>query len=408
MNLRLIKPLDQPLNTYRLLPRLIDALTNNEFDQFSIIVAYAKSGPLNRLESHLRAWSSAGKSLRAIIGIDQKGTSLEALIMAMRLFDEVYITQESGITFHPKIYFFEGSKSSRAYVGSHNFTVGGTETNFESAIEMELDMPVDQQVVDQFRDAWNELLPPNCPATFRLSPSVLLNLVRTGLVLRERSMGIRSGHAASGGSPSGTLGAPTSTLPVVPPSALPKPKRQVARSKKAVQAKSSGAKKKVAVYNPGVSKTATKFVIQIKPHHNGEVFLSVTAALQNPSFFKWPFNGQTTPKKPGNPTYPQLDPDPVVDIVVYGAGATPVLTLNGYDLNTVYYEKKSEIRITVSPVVGIVPDYSVMIMEKNSTTGIDYKIEIHTPASPHYGMWVAACNQQMPGGGKNPRKFGWF
>jgi hypothetical protein len=85
-----------------------------------------------------------------------------------------------------------------------------------------------------------------------------------------------------------------------------------------------------------------------------------------------------------------------------------MLTLTDYPLNTVYYETKSEIRITASPLVSSVPDYSVMIMQQSTDPAIDYEITIHRPDSPDYGAWVAACNQFMPSGGKAPRKFGWF
>ena len=148
--------------------------------------------------------------------------------------------------------------------------------------------------------------------------------------------------------------------------------------------------------------------IQIKPHHNGEIFLSRTAASQNPAFFGWPFTGKTTPKKLTNPSYPQLDPDPIVNIAVFGSAPNPLLTLDSYALNTVYYATKSEIRITASPLVGVVPEYSVMLMEPSAVPGTTYEITIHTPDSPEYAGWVTACNQTMPGGGKEPRKFGWF
>nr|WP_295462397.1 hypothetical protein [Mesorhizobium sp.] len=137
--------------------------------------------------------------------------------------------------------------------------------------------------------------------------------------------------------------------------------------------------------------------------------MSVTAALQNPAFFKWPFNGWTVPKKgTKNKAYPQLSPDPIVNISVYGAPSAALLVLTGYPLNTVYYEIRSEIRITASPLVGLVPDYSIMIIEQSNLPGTDYEITVHTPASIDYPAWVAACNQQMPSGGKIPRKFGWF
>ncbi len=113
-------------------------------------------------------------------------------------------------------------------------------------------------------------------------------------------------------------------------------------------------------------------------------------------------------KKGSNRAYPQLVPDPRINAVVYGALPAPLVTLADYELNTIYYERNHEIRITASPLVGVVPEYSVMIMQKSDMPGIDYEITIHTPASPEYAAWVAACNQEMPGGGAAPRKFGWF
>ena len=145
-----------------------------------------------------------------------------------------------------------------------------------------------------------------------------------------------------------------------------------------------------------------------RPHHNGEIILSLTATMQNPAFFDWPFTGRTTPKKPGNPSYPQRIPDPIANVAVYGAELLPALTLNRYPLNTVYYEKKREIRITAAPLVPMAPDYSVMILERSDITGVDYEITIHRPDSPDHAIWLARCNQSMPGGGRTPRRFGWF
>ena len=50
-------------------------------------------------------------------------------------------------------------------------------------------------------------------------------------------------------------------------------------------------------------------VIQVTPHHNGEIHLSKIAVNQNPTFFDYPFTGMTVPKKAGNPTYPQRVPE---------------------------------------------------------------------------------------------------
>lgn len=394
--LSLIQPLDQPLGTRRLLQDVKDALDDNRLSTFKLIVAYAKSGPLYRLQERLESWRAAGKTAEAIFGIDQQGTSHEALELALALFDSVYVTQAQGVTFHPKIYLFTGDQYARAFVGSNNLTVGGTEKNFEAAIDVTLDLPADAGDLATLEAAWAGLLPASCPATSLLTEALLQRLLTSGVVVAETAMRPGAGQDAMLGrshraAPVGFNIVPESPLPKKLFPAKPKP---LARRTDAAKVRSASSVRGLA--------------IQIKPHHNGEIFLSRTAVLQNPDFFGWPFTGTTTPKKPGNPSYPQLDPDPIVNITVFGRAPSPVLTRDSYALNTVYYEKKSEIRITASPLVAVVPEYSVMVIERSATPGITYEITIHTPESPEYQAWVKACNQTMPGGGKKPRKYGWF
>ena len=386
-NISFILPLDQPLGHRRLLQELKNALSDARFNHFRLIVAYAKSGPLYRLHEYMEKWTAAGKTAEAIIGIDQQGTSKEALELALSFFNKVYVTRERGITFHPKIYLFSGDKHAVAFVGSNNLTVGGTEKNFEAAVRLQLDLPADAADLTSLETAWVDLLPESCPATIPLNRRVLRRLMADNVIVDEKSMHTNPGNDASvGWPPSG----PQSGLTIIPESPIPK---RVLTGKRKSKTNAM---------------TARGLAIQIKPHHNGEIFLSLTAASQYPEFFHWPFTGTTTPKKAGNASYPQLVPDPVVNITVFGEAGNSVLSLSGFALNTVYYEKKSEIRITASPLVGIVPEYSVMIMELSSIDEIDYEISIHIPASPEYAQWVDACNQTMPGGGKTPRKFGWF
>ena len=98
-----ITPLDQPSGSKRLLDILRTGLKDPRFTKLRIVTAYAKSGPLLRLKSDIESWTASGNSLCAILGIDQQGTSKEALTIAADLCKELYITRENGITFHPKI-----------------------------------------------------------------------------------------------------------------------------------------------------------------------------------------------------------------------------------------------------------------------------------------------------------------
>ena len=404
----LIKPLDQPPGTRRLLEDLKTALQSENFDALYIIVAYAKSGPLLRLRELLENWRKAGKSLDIILGVDQQGTSLEAVELSQELFDNVYITQNSGITFHPKIYLFTGKKHARAFIGSNNLTVGGTEKNFESSVHLEMMLPVDEANLSEVMSAWADLMPSNCAATRLLDAEILAELITNETILKEKALYSRSNGSDAASVSSRGRGV-KSRLKVKPESPLPKSVLVANQKASAVFKKAKPGATKAKAEPTKNNIIARGLVMQIKPHHNGEIFLSVIAAKQNPDFFDWPFTGATTPKKVGNPTYPQMDPDPFVNVDVYGVAHDPIISLNNYRLNTVYYEKNSEIRVTASPLVGTVPDYSVLIMELSEVEGIKYNMTIHRPDSPDYDNWLAACDQQMPSGGKPiARKFGWF
>jgi HKD family nuclease len=399
--IEILKPVDAAVGKRRLLDELKNDLDGDDYSDFRWIVAYAKAGPLQRLKSRLRAWRTKGRTVRAIFGIDQQGTSREALELALALCDEVYITQERGITFHPKAYVFTGTTKARLYLGSNNLTVGGTETNFEAAVVVEAALPADHAVLTEINELWNQLLPAQCVATRLLDQALLNNLVASGDIVDEKALRKTQNKATKAKKTS----TPKAGLTLKPPSPLPTGPKAAAAAQQAAPAS-------VAQVVPATAATpsaqAVGLAIQIKPHHNGEIFLSKLAVNQNPGFFDFPFNGMTTPKNAGGTPYPQRLPDPRVNIQVYGANGALLLKEDNFALNTVFYEPKAEIRVTASKLVPVVPEYSVLVMTAGETAGIDYEMTIYTPDSPDYASWVAACNQQMPGGGKTPRKFGWF
>lgn len=403
------KPTDQPLGRNRLLEGLRRALGSEDFDKFYLIVAFAKVGPLLRLSSAVSAWRAAGRAIQAIVGIDEKGTSKEALEFALAHFSETHVAHVPGLfkpTFHPKLYLFAGQNKSLAFLGSNNLTVGGTETNFESHICFDLDLPKDAALHDEILGCWSDAL----AASSKLTPALLAQLVSATMVLTEAQMRRSSlGSPRTTTTPGSSLTALFPSLSIVPPSALPPGTVTPRRAKTARPPKGGAAAAVQAVQTPPVSSVAQALVIEVIPHHNGEVLLSKKAVDEAPAFFGWPFSGKSTPKKKGrNQPYPQRMPDPVVDITVFDATGTMIVHHDAHKLNTVYYAAKSEIRITVPPdVQKAVPAYSILVMREASTR--DYELEFHAPRSPQHATYLQRCNQTMPSGGKDrPRKFGWI
>ena len=406
-----LRPIDQFDGTRRLLQELQACLHSNDYNQLRISVAFAKSGPLLRLSPFLEHWRSHGKTVEAIIGIDLLGTSRQALEFALQNFDKVYILNSGTHSiFHPKFYLFFGDGHAACYQGSHNLTVGGTETNLEGGVKIELDRPEDEAVFREALDSWTSLLPNACPMAKELDQPLIAALLTDGLIFDENIP-----------KPKQPIVPPEEpALPITPKLAhlgkfYPKPPSPIPKKAfPAIPAEAGAAPPagQPAPATPAATVSTEALVIQIVPHHNGEVFLSKIAVNQNPAFFGYPFTGATTPKFAHNPSYPQRVPDPVVNITVYDAAGNVALTKSAFRLNTVYYSTKSEIRITFSPdLVGAIAPYAIMVMRRTNEPH-DYEIDIFNPGNPpsaRYQQYLHGCNQTMPSGGAaHARRMGWL
>jgi HKD family nuclease len=404
----IIKPTDQPKDNRRLLKELRSNLQRDDLNEFKFITAYAKSGPMVRLEEYVDAWRCRGGSVKAVFGVDQKGTSREVLEFAIRSFDESFVAHTFGTftpTFHPKLYFFAGGRKAVAYVGSNNLTVGGTETNYEVYVKIKLELPAESQTLNDLRACWEDAKRIALP----LDEDLVQRLVADDLVASEEQLRRSASDPLSGRKKSSSSSLSFPVIDQKPHSPVPKDAFSQPSSPS-----TSGATSQASTSIGSV--TSTALVIQVKPRKNGEIHLSKTAVDQNKNFFDWPFSGQTTPKKSSNPSYPQRTPPPVVDIALYDSNGNKVTQHSGFKLTTVYYKPRSEIRITVPQnIIGptvryTAPKYCTMVMaEASPQAAHEYDIDIYEPGSSQYRDYLAKCNQQMPSGGKpHPRRFGWL
>lgn len=372
-----------------------------------------------RLSPLLKKWKSQGKTVEAIIGIDLLGTSRQALEFALQNFDNVYILHsETHATFHPKFYLFSNENHAVCYQGSHNLTVGGTETNLEGGVKIELDRPEDEAAFQGALASWTSLLPNVCGMTQKLAAPLIQALFDDGIIFDENvakpkqppeDLTSPDGSSVPAATPKHTQGIFPRAYPK-PPSPIPKAAFPTALT--ATVAPQAQPTTQQAPATPAATVSSEALVIQIVPHPNGEVFLSKIAINQNPGFFGYPFTGATTPKKAANPSYPQREPDPVVNVTVYDPAGNVALIKTGFHLNTVYYSAKSEIRITFSPdLLAVIAPYAIMVMRRTDEAH-DYDIDVFNtgnPPSARYQQYLDACNQIMPSGGKaQARRMGWL
>jgi len=412
MDIVLLQPADAPSGLHRLLPVLQDSLSEPDYEACRIVVAFARVSGIARLLPHIRAWRSRRRLIEAVVGIDLLGTSLEALQALLNELDAVYITRASdaSCTFHPKMYLFEGGRRARAIVGSHNLTSSGLETNYEGGVIVDFSLPAEVTSWQPFREAWGALLPEVNPSTRQLDGALIEALVGTGQIVSEKRMRIVAQAAEHA---TGVAAHSTEVFPAHPP-APPSPiSAELIPGSPALQL----ARRRVEM--PPEDRPETRewlpraLVTEIKPHHNGEIFLSKTAADSFPAFFGMPFTGQTVPKVAGNPSYPMREPDPIVEWCLYDGRDRPPLYRDQFALNTVFYERKSEIRITVTPgLARATPQYSVMVMwggPSSLAPGLDYLVEVFVPGSPEHSAWQEAMNITLPSGGSTrSRRMGWI
>ena len=402
---QILNPNDQPTGKWRLVNELRACLVSDDYNTLLIAVAFAKTGPMLRLKVELDQWLAKGKKITSVFGVNHQNTSKQALAFALNKFTKAHVLfYTDDFTYHPKMYLFVGDKKCKFFIGSHNLTVGGTETNWESGTVLTLNLPEDQAMLAEAVSSWDSLVELSTELN-----AALIALYEAHGKLADETKPRRNKTAklpAKDGEQPLLEKLPRAKLIIKPPSPLPKDLFVVKKTKAPAAAKIAGVAKKT---KPNVNTEA--LVIQIVPHDNGEVFLSKIAVDQNPDFFGFPFTGKTVSKKPQNPSYPQREPDPIVDLKVYGKTLTPVVQFPHYALNTVFYETKSEIRITVPPdVVKNTPAYSILVMRQGAEgSECDYEMEIFPPNNPQFNNYLAVCNQTMPSGGKpNPRKMGWL
>lgn len=421
-----VNPIDQPIGTFRLIDWLDDNFKNSYFQNFRCLVAFAKIKPFYKLHTSIQAWNSAGKSSEAIIGIDHKGTSYQALQYAMANFDVTRILHVNYSTFHPKLYIFYGETKAVAYYGSSNLTSGGLETNFEGGVIIEFNLPKDQLEFDELLKSYSSLLAPTITCTTILTPAFLSLLQANNLLLDEtKRTGSTATTTISTALPTATLASPLfGSFAIKPARSIPKSIMTAVASNNGIVITSQTDNKTIGTQSARAGKASTTiaplvadgFVTQIAPHNNGEILLSKLGVNQNKSFFGYPFTGYTIPKKNANAAYPQRTPDPVVNIYVYDSTGTLVNTQLSYNLNMVYYTKKSEIRITITPSIlsGLAwtlggTNFPILVMELSKNPGIDYELSFYAQGSTDYSNYLAICDQTLPSGGNRiSRKMGWF
>jgi HKD family nuclease len=172
---------------------LINYLNQTNFHSFTGMSAFASEAGIFGLAGHIRSAKEnyqAPKKITLVVGVDQQGTSKEALEELKNLNVDSYIFYQSeSPIFHPKIYLFEGNQQTKLIVGSSNLTGTGLFVNVEGSLLVEFDNNDPEGIIllNELKTYYQTLFNLSDPNLFPISDSVIADFVAKGVVPDENT-----------------------------------------------------------------------------------------------------------------------------------------------------------------------------------------------------------------------------
>lgn len=164
------------------------------YDSFYGFVAFAAASGIHKLLKSIEAAKQNYKRLVFFIGVDNKGTSKEALELLVKKDIEAYIyhRQEDYITYHPKLFLFEGITHTRIIIGSSNLTRSGFINNIEASIQLDFQPQTDKQgskVLTEVKNYFHDLFNFQSEYLFRLNEELIKKYDSEGLLYSQFEKG---------------------------------------------------------------------------------------------------------------------------------------------------------------------------------------------------------------------------
>ena len=114
---------------------------DKNFDTFKCFVAYTTLSGLSIFIDELEKVKLNYKKIEFYLGVDDNGTSREALLELLEKEIDTYIyynpTKRTRAIYHPKLYIFNGEKANRILIGSSNLTRPGLFNNVETSLAID-------------------------------------------------------------------------------------------------------------------------------------------------------------------------------------------------------------------------------------------------------------------------------
>ena len=179
---------------------LIRQFNSDRFNSFTCLVAFASQGGISALTKYILVAKSKGMNIRIVLGIDQKGTSKEALeeVLSWGVNAYVYHADAKNI-FHPKVYLFENEDIFTLIVGSNNLTIPGLVSNIECSLLVK-DIK-SNPVHKEFYDYWKSILDGTEENIYPITQKLIDDLAIDKLILSDAERAVIHDEAKNSGEP---------------------------------------------------------------------------------------------------------------------------------------------------------------------------------------------------------------
>ncbi|MBS1742953.1 MAG: phospholipase D family protein [Bacteroidetes bacterium] len=188
MNITLLGQGFEATSQYSVGNQLIKFFVNKDFHTFTGISAFASQAGVRGLSKYIKTAKKHLNIITIVTGVDQKGTSKEALEELLALDINAFVFYQPSITiFHPKIYLFEGEAKSELIIGSSNLTSQGLFTNVEASLLVSIDnsSEADRKIVEQLKGYFKGIFDFSDPNLKKISKTIIAELVKAKIVPTE-------------------------------------------------------------------------------------------------------------------------------------------------------------------------------------------------------------------------------
>lgn len=170
--------------------QLVASLESKKYKIFNAFVAFASISGVKKLEPFLKKSKSNYDHIRFYIGVDNRGTSKEALesLLNQNIETYIYYDKRNYVTYHPKLYLFEGETFSRVIIGSSNLTSSGIKTNLEASVQLDFRTKTGKQgikFINEIKEYYSSLLDLSSSKLRLLTKELLQELIKQNLLFNQ-------------------------------------------------------------------------------------------------------------------------------------------------------------------------------------------------------------------------------